>query len=104
MPPPNIEAEAIKSNYTKLIDGIQHELPQLVPALYQEDLIGESTRDRAKLPGLIPKEKATEIVDILQGRIKNEPNEFHRLIKVLRSNPALNYLADQLEKSGTTSY
>ena len=102
MPPPIVEAEAIKSNYTKLIDGIQHELPNLVPVLYQEDLIGEAVRDRAQLLGFTPKEKATVIVDTLLARIKNKPSEFHRLVNVLRLNPALSYLADQLQKSGIT--
>ena len=102
LPPTIAEAEAIKSNYTKLIDGIQHELSNLVPALYQEDLIGKTSKDRAMLLGFTPQEKATVVVDTLLATINNKPSEFHSLVKVLRLNPAVSYLADQLEKSGTT--
>ena len=85
-----------------MIDGIQHELPHLVPALYQEDLIGDTIKDTANLVALTPMEKATKVVDALQARVKNKPSEFHKLVKVLRSNPVLSYLGDHLEKSGIT--
>ena len=45
----------------------------------------------------IPAAKATEVVNALQAKIKHEPEQFHVLIRVLRSNPALCYLADKLE-------
>ena len=85
-----------------MIDGIQHELSSLIPVLYQEDLIGDTIRDTANLVALTPMEKAAKVVDALQARVKNKPSEFHKLVKVLRSNPVLSYLGNHLEMSGIT--
>ena len=98
---PSTLAKAIKSNYARLIDGIKDHLTNLVPLLYQEDLVGEETRERAKVLALTSTQKATEVVDSLQAKIGNEPAQFHTLIRVLRSNPALCYLADILERVET---
>ena len=90
-------ATTIKSNYAKLIDGIKHHLTDIIPVLYQEDLIGEETKHKAKSLVLTPVERAMEVLDAMQARIKSDPIQFCTLLKVLRSKQALCYLTDVLE-------
>lgn len=92
-----MEEKAIKGNYSRLIEGIKHELPTLVTALYQADLIGDDTKDAALSSLVTERAKATKVVDALQSRIRNNPSDFFVLVEVLRANPALSYLADILE-------
>ena len=97
-------AKAIKSNYARLIEGIKHHTTDLVPVLYQEDLIGEETRDRATmLSSLTPAEKATEVVNALQAGIKNDCRKFITLLKVLKSSAAWCHLARLLETQQSKS-
>ena len=96
-------ANTIKSSYAKLIDGIKYHMTDMVPILYQEDLIGEETRDRAMLPVLSPAAKAAEVVNAMQASIKNDTAKFSSLLKVLRSSSVLCYLADVLETQQSKS-
>ena len=98
-----ILAKTIKSNYARLIDGIKHHMTDIVPVLYQEDLIGEETRDRAMLLALTPAAKAMEVVNAMQASIKNDIGKFNSLLKALRSTSALCYLADVLETQQSKS-
>ena len=88
---------AIKRNYANLIDGIKHHLTDIVPVLYEKDLIGEETKDKAMLLVLTPATKAMEVIDAMQAKIKSDPRQFGTLLNVLRSIPALCYLCDLLE-------
>ena len=78
-------------------------MTDIVPLLYQEDLIGEETRDRAMLSGLTPAEKAAAVINTLQAGIKNDIGKFNSLLKALRSSSALCYLADILETQHSKS-
>ena len=72
-----------------------------MPVLYQEDLIGEETKEQATMLALTPSQQAAKVVDAIQAKVKNEPSQFSCLIKVLRLNPAVCHLADLLERVET---
>ena len=55
------------------------------------------------LLALTPSDKATEVMNVMQARIESDSKQFNSFVKVLRSNPALCYLADVLETQQSES-
>ena len=57
----------------------------------------------ALLLTLTPAAKASGVVNAMQAKIENESRQFDRLVNVLKSNPALCYLAKMLETQHSES-
>ena len=69
----------------------------IVTALFAEGLLTREERDKATHRTLTANEQLKEIYAALERRVSTNPKNFHTLVNVLRNEPALKDVGDQLQ-------
>ena len=85
----------MRKGYQKFIDGVDPAC--IVTPLFAEGLLTAVERDKATHMTLTANEQLKEIYAALEKRVSTNPKNFHTLVTVLRNEPALKDVGDQLQ-------
>lgn len=69
----------------------------LVTTLYSYELLTPDEKSKATQKTLTDEEKLEEIFKAVERRVNINPNDFHELLKALRTEPAMEIVADKIQ-------
>ena len=85
----------MQKGYQKFINGVDPAC--IVTPLYTEGLLTPVEREKATNGMLTPDAQLKEIYAALEKRVSTNRKNFHTLVTVLRNEPALKDVGDQLQ-------
>ena len=85
----------MRKGYQKFIDGVDPAC--IVTPLYTKGLLTPEERDKATNGMLTEDAQLKEIYGALEKRVSTNSKNFHTLVNVLRNEPALKDVGDQLQ-------
>ena len=102
--PVSPESQALRGCTTLLRTGVDP--GNIISSLYDSDLLTPEERDQANAPNLIPTQRMDVVCSALERRVRVRLEAFHKFVKILLSEPALEPVAKDLydlylEKGGT---
>ncbi len=91
--------EAFRHQRESLYSLIPHTLYQMANSLYSKAIISKETYDTAINESLDMPKRTMALLDGMEFRIKKLPSDFREIVCILKSEPFLSTLADELVHS-----
>ena len=89
------ESRALRRSNIVFKRGIDPD--NLVTVLYSNFLLTPEEKSKATLRTLTDSQKLEELFMTLERRVSVEPDDFHKLISVLRDEPAIKAVGDRIQ-------
>ena len=91
------QLSAIRHLESNLIDGLQHEIDEVLTETWSADIIGKQVRSLAAQSNLSSRAKAEKLVAVIRDRLKIDPKTFDFFLEILKST-SFKYLAGCLNE------
>ena len=91
------QLSAIRQLESNLIDGLQHEIDEVLTKAWSADIIGKQVRSLAAQSSLSCRVKAEKFVTVIRDRLKIDPKTFDIFLEILKST-SFKYLAESLNE------
>lgn len=69
----------------------------LVTTLYSNELLTPDEKSKATLKTLTDEQQLEEMFKAIERRVNSNPGDFHELVKALRTEPAMETVADKIQ-------
>ncbi len=91
--------KSFRSKFNVLLNLIRHCLFSLAAALFAEGLIHEDVNRKACNETIDPNSRGVAVLNCIEDRIKAVPSDFTKIVSILKSEPFLRDIADELVQS-----
>lgn len=96
---PEVAINALRIQHDSLCKNISHCLPTVADSLFAQFIIPGDIRERACNQLLGSVERAGALLDCVRTRIEAVPSDFKKVVEILKSDPFLESLEEELIRS-----
>ena len=93
---PTVAVKSFRAKFSVLLNLIRHCLLSLATALFAESLIHEDVYDEACNETLSSDSRGVAVLNCIKDRIEAVPSDFTKIVSILKSEPFLREIADEL--------